>query len=187
MTGRESSTEKRVVVRGCCSGKGERSIAPQGARARTQSHEAGGLTAKPYGPPADYKAWRWAECQKIAAPRRRNKKEMLSAYQKFKDSWKRSSEQRTKSHDEKRSHMHAHLEAVCGHRHAVWDYLQTGELPPLRPAVAPLPLDERDLVIKHVTKPPCRHVNGSATARETHSAWSLRTSYRRQSSRNFVR
>ena len=97
-----------------------------------------GLTAKPYGPPADYKAWRWAECQKIAAPRRRNKKEMLSAYQKFKDSWKRSSEQRTKSHDEKRSHMHAHLEAVCGHRHAVWDYLQTGELPPLRPAVAPL-------------------------------------------------
>ena len=146
-----------------------------------------GLTAKPYGPPADYKAWRWAECQKIAAPRRRNKKEMLSAYQKFKDSWKRSSEQRTKSHDEKRSHMHAHLEAVCGHRHAVWDYLQTGELPPLRPAVAPLPLDERDLVIKHVTKPPCRHVNGSATARETHSAWSLRTSYRRQSSRNFVR
>ena len=34
-----------------------------------------GLTAKPYGPPADYKAWRWAECQKIAAPRRRNKRE----------------------------------------------------------------------------------------------------------------
>ena len=85
-----------------------------------------GLTAKPYGPPADYKAWRWAECQKIAAPRRRNKKEMLSAYQEFKDSWNRSSEQRGKSHGEKRSHLNAHLEQVCGHRHAVWDYLQTG-------------------------------------------------------------
>ena len=34
-------------------------------------------------------------------------------------------------------------------------------------------------VIKHVTKQPCRHVSGSATARETHTAWSLRTSWNR--------
>ena len=102
-----------------------------------------GLTAKPYGPPADYKAWRWAECQKIAAPRRRNKKEMLSACQNFKDSWKRSSEQRTKSHDEKRSHMHAHLEAVCGHRHAVWDYLKQGSCHPVDDIPSAVSIDER--------------------------------------------
>ena len=40
---------------------------------------------------------------------------------------------RAKSHGEERSRLNAHLEAVCGHRHAVWDYLHTGELSPLRP------------------------------------------------------
>ena len=43
------------------------------------------------------------------------------------------------------SHLNAHMESVIGHRHGVWDYLHTGELPPLRPATTPLPLHERVL------------------------------------------
>ena len=43
----------------------------------------------------------------------------------------------------RRSHHNAHLVCVFGHHNGVLDYLHTGELPPLHPAKAPLPLSKR--------------------------------------------
>ena len=84
--------------------------------------------------PVDYKAWRQAECQKVAMPRRRNREETLAAYQHFTKWFHDSPEQRSKDHSKKRSCLNAYLEAVFGHRHGVYDYLLTGEVPSLRPA-----------------------------------------------------
>ena len=54
---------------------------------------SGGSSA---GQPADNKAWRWAEAQIIAVPRKRNKEESLAAYQDFKERFFNLPDQKSK-------------------------------------------------------------------------------------------
>jgi hypothetical protein len=70
---------------------------------------------------------------------------MVAAFKDFERRFKNMPEQKPKGAWDKRSHPNAHMEAVFGHRHGVLDYLHTGQLPPLRPATAPLPLRKRVL------------------------------------------
>ena len=58
-------------------------------------------------------AWRWAEDQKKAAPRRRNREEMIAAYEEFKVMFFNLPDQRAKDKSKKRSHLHAHMTSVA--------------------------------------------------------------------------
>mgnify|MGYP006218976859 CR=1 FL=1 len=72
---------------------------------------------------------RWAECKKVALPRRRTRGEMVAVYKDFQERFYNSTEQMHQNYSKKRSHLNAYLQHVFGHRHGVWDYLETGKLP----------------------------------------------------------
>ena len=118
------------------SGRGFHSSAAQPASSAAQPGSSAAQLA-------NYKVWCWAECQKVAMPCKRNREEMIAAFEDFKRRFFDLPEQKSKDPEKKRSRLNAHMEAVFGHCHGVWDYLHTGDLPSLHPATAPLPLHKR--------------------------------------------
>ena len=91
---------------------------------------------------------RWAQCTIIASPRQRSRSEMQQAYEDFKQRFHNSAEQLLQDQrcHKKRSRMQAYLQQVFGHHNGIWDYLETGVMPPLSPATPPLALRQRVLI-----------------------------------------
>ena len=90
---------------------------------------------------------RWAECIKVAPPRNRNRSEMELAFNDVKERFYNSPDQLSQDQrcSKKRSRLNVYLKQVFGHHNGIWDYLATGDMPPLSPAMPPLPLHERVL------------------------------------------
>ena len=83
----------------------------------------------------------------MAPPRKRNREEVEAAFNEFKERFYNSPDQLSQDQrsTKKRSRFHCYLKQVFGHHNAIFDYLETGEMPPLWPAVPALPLHERDV------------------------------------------
>ena len=91
---------------------------------------------------------RWAECTNVAPPRQRNNREEIeAAFNDFKERFYNSPDQLSQDQrpHKKRSRFNCYLKQVFGHHNAIFDYLETGQMPPLNPAVPALPLHERVL------------------------------------------
>ena len=103
---------------------------------------------------ADDAAARWARCVEIAGPpAARSRAEIEAAYETIKQKCQIKKRQDDADagfkgnsvRGRQRSRFHAFLKETFGHHNGVFDYLETGKMPPLHcfGATAPLPLSER--------------------------------------------
>ena len=103
-------------------------------------------------------AARWAQCMEAAPPRVRNRSEIEVAYEEIKQNFYNSSDHKQKFQDDvdagynstdrknrQRGRFKVYLKQTFGHHNAVFDYLETGEMPPLYTPTPPLPLGDRVL------------------------------------------